>query len=504
MKNLFLIGMASLCLSAFAAPTINDTTIAQETSATATYSESIPVLFINTAGNVPIVSKEEYVDATYYLETFGLAGYEPLGSESEQLPLEIRGRGNSSWTNADKKPYKLKLGDKTPMMGMPKSKHFVLLAEVGSYTQFLNEAVGMELGRMIQLTWTPEVRPVEVVLNGEYIGFYLLTQNVRVDSDRVDIYEQPDEATDSTEITGGWLVEIDNYDDPYQIQFVGKSGYRIRVTHKTPEVVSPQQQEYLIDQMTMLDSLICDEDSTSTEWEKYIDIDYLARYYIVQEIIDNADAFHGSTYLFKEQGDDQKWIFGPLWDLGYSFWREKKSFVYEESNYDYLVWIKEIARYPNFQKKVREIWQSFYPQRFNEIYTFLDRFADLCKEADKADAVRWPQYNTGQTESKYGKLKSMLTRNVEWLDQQWGISSGAITDTQAEADEIKVKIENGRLHVTSTHKIAYATATDIAGRTCTLTRISDQTFELPQQAGLCILTFTTADNRCITIKQIIP
>ena len=153
---------------------------------------------------------------------------------------------------------------------------------------------------------------------------------------------------------------------------------------------------------------------------------------------------------------------------------------------------------------MREIWQSFYPQRFNEIYTFLDRFADLCKEADKADAVRWPQYNTGQTESKYGKLKSMLTRNVEWLDQQWGISSGAITDTQAEADEIKVKIENGRLHVTSTHKIAYATATDIAGRTCTLTRISDQTFELPQQAGLCILTFTTADNRCITIKQVIP
>ena len=115
------------------------------------YSGTIPVMFITTVDSVPIVSKEDYVDATYYLETFGLEGYEPYGTKEEQLPLEIRGRGNSSWTNSDKKPYKLKLGSKTPLMGMPKSKHFVLLAEVGTYTQFLSETAGMELGRMIQL-----------------------------------------------------------------------------------------------------------------------------------------------------------------------------------------------------------------------------------------------------------------------------------------------------------------------------------------------------------------
>lgn len=62
-----------------------------------TYSRTLPVLFINTEGNKPIVSKEEYLNATYYLETFDLDDYEPIGSETEQLPLEIRGRGNFSW-----------------------------------------------------------------------------------------------------------------------------------------------------------------------------------------------------------------------------------------------------------------------------------------------------------------------------------------------------------------------------------------------------------------------
>ena len=61
-----------------------------------TYSRTLPVLFINTEGNKPIVSKEEYLNATYYLETFDLDDYEPIGSETEQLPLEIRGRGKFS------------------------------------------------------------------------------------------------------------------------------------------------------------------------------------------------------------------------------------------------------------------------------------------------------------------------------------------------------------------------------------------------------------------------
>ena len=267
-----------------------------------TYSRTLPVLFINTEGNKPIVSKEEYLNATYYLETFDLDDYEPIGSETEQLPLEIRGRGNFSWKK-DKKPYRLKLGSKAAPLGMDKSKHFVLLAHVGAYSQYLTETAAFKLGEEIGLAWTPKAEPVEVVVNNEYKGLYFLVENIRVDDKRVDITEQDDNCTNTDEITGGWLLEIDNYNDPDQIKFVNGSGYTMHITHKSPEILSEEQESYLRQQMKAIDDAVYEDDKNSTTWEKYIDIDALTRYYIIQEIFCNGDAFAGSSYFHKDRGN---------------------------------------------------------------------------------------------------------------------------------------------------------------------------------------------------------
>ncbi len=144
---------------------------------------------------VPIVSKEEYVAGTYYIDALGLQGYESLGSEAKPLPLQIRGRGNYTWKDFDKKPYRLKFDKKASPLGMNKSKHFVLLAHADDNMCFLRNTVGFELSRQLGLAYTPEQRPVEVVLNGDYIGLYMLNENIRVDADRVNITEQADEET---------------------------------------------------------------------------------------------------------------------------------------------------------------------------------------------------------------------------------------------------------------------------------------------------------------------
>ena len=179
----------------------------------ATYSGTLPVLYIQTENKAPITSKDYYLNATYYLDAIGLEGYESIGSASAPLTMEIKGRGNYSWTGFDKKPYRIKLADKQPLLGMKKSKHFALLAHADDSNDrkgFMRNAVGFELSRMIGMTYTPDARPLEVVLNGDYIGLYFLTEHIRVDKDRVNIVEQEDEETDNEKITGGWLVEIDN------------------------------------------------------------------------------------------------------------------------------------------------------------------------------------------------------------------------------------------------------------------------------------------------------
>ena len=178
-------------------------------------SGTLPIMFINTVE--PITSKEYYVNATCYIDALGLEGYESLGSADSPLPLVIKGHGNYTWRAFEKKPYRLKFNDKVKPLGMLKNRHFTLLAHADDDLAFLRNTVGFELSRMIRMTYTPAQEPVEVVLNGDYIGLYMLTEKIRVDKNRVNITEQDNLATDPEEITGGWLLEIDNYEEEGQI-----------------------------------------------------------------------------------------------------------------------------------------------------------------------------------------------------------------------------------------------------------------------------------------------
>ena len=167
------------------------------TAFAAEISGTLPVIYINIDGGAEVTTKETYLSATYYVDPMGVAGVEAIGSVDVQLPLQIKGRGNYSWTGFDKKPYKLKLAQKTALLGMNKSKQFVLLAHADDNKGFLRNAVGLQLSRMIGLQWTPRDVPCELVINGSYRGLYFLTENIKIDKARVNITEQEDNALEN-------------------------------------------------------------------------------------------------------------------------------------------------------------------------------------------------------------------------------------------------------------------------------------------------------------------
>ena len=196
------------------------------------------MLHINTAGGSKIVSKEEYIQALWWIDALGLEGYESIGSSREPDTMLIKGHGNATWTNLEKKPYRLKLNNKRNLLGMPKSKHWVLLANAEYWMGKMNDALPFEIGRRMGMAWNPRLEPVEVVLNGEYIGLYFLAEKIRVAKDRVNIAEQQDNETDPAKVTGGWLLEIDNYVEPDNITFTEGNGMPFWVTPHSPEVLS--------------------------------------------------------------------------------------------------------------------------------------------------------------------------------------------------------------------------------------------------------------------------
>ncbi len=382
-------------------------------------SGTLPVLYVNTADGAAVTSKENYVDATLYLDPDGVEGVEPVGSAAAPVSLKIRGRGNYTWTGFDKKPYRLKFDKKTAILGMKKNKHFGLLAHADDNLGFLRDAAGFELGRLLGLAWTPASEPVEVVLNGDYAGLYFLTELVRVDPDRVDVVEQADNATDAEAVTGGWLVEIDNYDTDPHVEITEGNGERIIFTYKTPEVLSSEQEAYLRSQMEAANAAIYASDKTSAEWERYIDIDALARYYIVQELLDDCESFHGSCYMHKQLGADTKWVFGPVWDFGNAYRRGTSQFVWDRPEFN-QTWIGEIYKFPRFQEKVKEVWRGFCAGGYAAFKQYARTLSASIAGAAEADAARWPQYGNADEASAARSFLSKFVAKAAWLGQQWG------------------------------------------------------------------------------------
>lgn len=384
-------------------------------------SGTLPVMYITTENNTPVTSKDTYLNATYYIDAKGIAGYENIGSASAPLAMEIKGRGNYSWSGFDKKPYRIKLAEKQPLLGMVKSKHFTLLAHADDAKDkkgYMRNGIGFELSKMIGLAWTPEAKPLEIVMNGDYIGLYFLTEHIRVDKDRVNIVEQEDEETDAQKITGGWLVEIDNYDEDPHITIKEGGKTTMWVTYKTPEVLSSEQEEYLTQQIKNLDNLIYGDKNSDELW-KYLDMDALARFYIVQELTDNYESFHGSCYLYKDMGNTEKWKFGPVWDFGSAFNRDKSQYIFQGDVW-HNHWIPEICKFPAFMQYVNTIWKEFYPNRFNDIFTFTADQLTLLKTAAAVDAQRWPDYNgNADLTKRINQINDRIRRNAEWLNDQW-------------------------------------------------------------------------------------
>lgn len=425
--------LACVCLLVAA---VNAKAFDDPTETGKSYSGTLPVLYINTEGGVAITSKETYVQATCYIDALGLEGYSNLGSKDEPLALQIRGRGNYTWNSFEKKPYRLKFNTKASPLGMKKNKHFTLLAHADDNLGFLRNTVGFQLSRLLGLAYTPEQQPVEVMLNGNYIGLYMLTDHLRVDANRVNIVEQADEETDPEKITGGWLLEIDNYQEDGQIRFKEGNGKSLWFTYHTPEVLSSAQETYITDFLKATDNAIYASNKNSTTWENYIDMDALVRFYIVQEVMDNAESFHGSCYMSKEQGADTKLVFGPVWDFGNAFHRGYDKFVYVDSPFGQS-WIGEIAKFPRFQAKVIEIWQPFFGTKYPTLDAFIDQFVEQISAAAVVDGARWPNYSNANMISRKASFKYAIKQKTEYLRKKWGNGTNTITTVQTDNENAK-------------------------------------------------------------------
>ena len=262
----------------------------------------LPILHITTETGKDVKSKTEYVGAT--LSVFNTDKDYCL----DALQMDIRGRGNKTW-EYEKKSYKLKLSEKQSLLGLGegKSKKWVLLANVCDQSLLRNYVALNLAGAMPKSVWSPDCTGVDVYLNGEYRGVYLLCEEIDANKNKVDV---PEDLTGAGSDDIGFLVEISGNPKDPSFQCNDRE-YQIHSELSANPYEAWEQRQYIEDYLRSAWNAV--ESGDEEKIAKLIDIDSMVNAYLVEEILKNLDCGYDSFYLYRQKGG--KLTFGPLWDF---------------------------------------------------------------------------------------------------------------------------------------------------------------------------------------------
>lgn len=296
--------------------------------------------------------------------------------------VQIKGRGNSTW-NYVKKPYAIKLASKAEVLGMPKHKRWVLLANYLDAT-CLRNATAFEIARRLDgLAWTPHGQFVDIVMNGTLIGNYYLCEQIKVDKNRVNITEIDPEDTDEIGVTGGYIFELDTY---YDEMFKFKTRYReLPVQFKDPdEDIADAQFNYVQNYFNKVEELLYGENPEAEDVFDYIDLNSYVDWYLVHVIALNYEASHPkSCYMHKDRGG--KLIAGPVWDFDWGTFRITSTGLILKT----ALWYDKLFENPMFVDRLKERWAANKLQ-LEAVETFIAETAEQIRESAEGNKVMWP------------------------------------------------------------------------------------------------------------------
>ena len=365
----------------------------------------LPVVFINTPAAAEIPPK-----TSDWLGNTNITIYNTDCSIAYSGITGIRGRGNTTW-KYPKKPYALKLESKAEILGMPKHKRWVLLANWLDRTLLRNH-VSFQIARQTDLAWTPRGQFVEVVLNGTHIGNYYLCEHIKIDKNRVNIDELDDD-----EVDGGYMMEIDTYyDEAFKFKSAKKN---FPYMFKDPDEVNDSQFAFMQDFINNLEGALYEKNRFNTgEFMQYLDIESFADWWIALELTGNTETKHPkSTYVHKDKGGKLK--AGPVWDFDWKTFRLNNQEWVSKSTLYYDALFED----PTFVATVKERWNKYLP-RFREISAFIQTEADKIRNSEEINHQMWPvtkdtneDIDLSFTEA-VARMKQSYEQKLEFMDRE--------------------------------------------------------------------------------------
>ena len=384
----------------------------------------IPILEIYTDDGSEIDSKEEYKTAVMRLD-------------GKEYTTRIRGRGNSSWSTFPKRSYRLKLDSKADLCGMAADRDWCLVSNYVDPSLIRNKVASDMAKSMSALPFTPSYKSVDLFINGEYLGVYMLSEKIEDDKDRVPLGD-PITDEEGSILDMGFLIEFGwdySSENVYAKDFFDTE-YCKRMYIKEPEIVKAYNAEYkyVYNYVKAAEKAVI----AGKGYEEYLDVDSWVDWFIVNELTNNTEcAFYRSLYMYKPVGG--KLTAGPIWDYdtafgnhlndisGYNGWASV------DFTYDYMSenWMKFLIEDEYFMSRVRARWAEIKDSLMETAFSSIEKSAE---EIDKSQVYNfrvWPKvlrgriglsrastlgFTTWQEHVDY--IGEFLKMRYEWMDER--------------------------------------------------------------------------------------
>lgn len=377
----------------------------------------IPVVYVTTSVPQSSITKDDWVAGSVSIDG---------GDLFDDLPeaaAQIKGRGNSTWS-WDKKPYALKFEKKQSVLGMPKHKRWCLIANHMDRTHLRNR-VAYHLGLNSRLDYTTRNEFAEVYFNGDYQGLYLLTEQIKVDENRVNITEA--EAGGDT----GYLIEMDtNYDEEKRF----RSAYTdipVNIKFPDPEELADSQFETIRRCVDRIDGIIAGK--LSGDPFELLNRESMVDYWIIFEAMANREPLHPKSVYFHKDCDG-KLTAGPVWDFDWGTLTEASKTAWanfalpagDGSNWYEKNWWNRLLDDRAFRAAVKERWQAWYPF-LRSVPDFIAGQQRKIAEAEARNRRRWPEITgTGwpngdealSFDQAATRLRNVFSERIEWMNRQ--------------------------------------------------------------------------------------
>lgn len=431
-------------------------------------SSNLPIVVINTNGqtipdepkitvNMGIIWNENG-QRNFLSDPFnhydGLIGIEIRGSSSQMFPKKQYG---FETRDADGEDLDVEL------LGMPEESDWILHAPYSDKSLMRNVLAYDFANRMGR--YASRTHYCELVLNGEYMGVYILMEKIKRDDNRVNIKKLDEDEISGVDLTGGYIIKIDKPDVP------GTGGWyspfrpyenapqMINYLYETPDAedIVPEQVAYIQNFIYEIEGLFYAGDYRHpfNGYYERIDVGSFIDFLLINEISRNVDGYRISTFMYKDREDvDNRWVMGPVWDFNLGFGNANYysgsaisgwQFNFQDANDPWQIpfyWDKLLAD-PVFTNLLTRRWNELRNTIFHSdsLMSRVEMFADSIEEARIRNFVRWPilgvwvwpnEFVGPDYQSELNYLKLWISARVNWMDSQIGTNFTTVDWASAE------------------------------------------------------------------------